>query len=171
MGVIRDRRCCSAPFSQRHYIRSKIAIDRGHEDNSRLERQRRAAGSLICGAQSFPRNVSSGSGTRESFASAREKLPVAHGSINQESIRRHFILDLRSRILSHLHLLVFSRALFLSPPSPPPLSFLRHDLSTVLSLPRAILGDLYGQYRGGISTIGRTRVMLVADTTWLLVSK
>lgn len=104
---------------------------------------------------------------RENLSRWREKLPVARGgSINQESIRRHFILDLRSRILSHLRLLVFSLSIFLFP------SFsLSLSIFLPFSLYRAILGDLYGQYRGGISTIGRTRVMLVADTTWLLVSK
>ena len=108
----------------------------------------------------------------------QEELLVARiGSINQESIRRHFILDPRSRRLTPLlltaihthtptHFLALTRSHLFSFF----LSFSRCRF-LLLSLPSAILGDLYGQYRGGISTIGRTRVMLVADTTWLLVSK
>jgi len=130
---------------------------------------------------------------REGSLSARGTAGCEHGeSINQGSIRRHFILDPRSRRprLSHTRTspplaypppqshpctptvyTSFSRSLsllFLSSPVSVVRSF---SLSPALFLRRAILGDLYGQYRGGISTIGRTRVMLVADTTWLLVSK
>lgn len=48
-----------------------FAIDREHEDNSGIQetKTRRGAAGLICGAQSFPRNVSSGRDT--SLSSAR----------------------------------------------------------------------------------------------------
>lgn len=93
------------------------------------------------------------------------------GSINQDSIRRHtpyWIRDLsfpsrkRGREVATLLFVHTCR------------SYTRVRscvCGALLTSCARVSGDLYGQYRVGISTIGRTRVMLAVDTTWLLVSK
>jgi len=83
------------PRRQRSYGYSVgLAIDREHEDNSGLKRQRRGAARR---GWFVERNLFLAMCLAIRVFRRQEELLVARvGSINQESIRRHFILDPRS---------------------------------------------------------------------------